>query len=171
MADTNWYVIHTFSGHEGKVKAKIDKKVENKHLEDQIVEVKVPMEDVVEIKDGVKKVVQRKVFPGYVLINMNMNDETWYLIRNTYGVTSFVGPGSKPVPLTEDEVRKLGAKKVETIVPYEVGDMVTLVDGPWQGTVGAIKKVDGNRQTATITREVFGRETSVTVGFSDIRKM
>ena len=108
MAEAHWYVVHTYSGYENKVKANIDKTIENRHLEDQILEVRVPMQDVVELKNGAKKQVQKKMFPGYVLINMVMNDDTWYVVRNTRGVTGFVGPGSKPVPLTEAEMRPLG---------------------------------------------------------------
>ena len=108
MSETNWYVVHTYSGYENKVKANIEKTIENRHLEDQILEVRVPMQDVVEMKDGVSRQVQKKMFPGYVLINMVMNDDTWYVVRNTRGVTGFVGPGSKPVPLTDEEMRPLG---------------------------------------------------------------
>ena len=109
MAEANWYVVHTYSGYENKVKANIEKTIENRHLEDQILEVRVPMEDVVEVRNGVKKQVQRKLFPGYVLLNMVMNDDTWYVVRNTRGVTGFVGPGSKPVPLTEEEMAEIKA--------------------------------------------------------------
>ena len=109
MAEANWYVVHTYSGYENKVKANIDKAIENRHLEDQILEVRVPMEDVVEVRNGVKKQVQRKLFPGYVLLNMVMNDDTWYVVRNTRGVTGFVGPGSKPVPLTEEEMQRISS--------------------------------------------------------------
>ncbi|MCR2023013.1 transcription termination/antitermination protein NusG, partial [Blautia pseudococcoides] len=112
MSETNWYVVHTYSGYENKVKANIDKTIENRHLEDQILEVRVPMEDVEEMKNGQKKLVQKKMFPGYVLINMVMNDDTWYVVRNTRGVTGFVGPGSKPVPLTEEEMDRLGIRNV-----------------------------------------------------------
>ena len=108
MAEANWYVVHTYSGYENKVKANIEKTIENRHLEEQILEVRVPMQDVVEMKNGARKQVQKKLFPGYVLINMVMNDDTWYVVRNTRGVTGFVGPGSKPVPLTEEEMRPLG---------------------------------------------------------------
>ena len=111
MADANWYVVHTYSGYENKVKANIEKTIENRKLQDQILEVSVPLETAFEIKNGVKKQVQRKLFPGYVLIHMEMNDETWYVVRNTRGVTGFVGPGSKPVPLTEAEMRNMGLVK------------------------------------------------------------
>ena len=107
MAEANWYVAHTYSGYENKVKANIEKTIENRHLEDQILEVRVPMQDVTELKNGAQKLVSRKMFPGYVLINMVMNDDTWYVVRNTRGVTGFVGPGSKPVPLTEEEMETI----------------------------------------------------------------
>ena len=121
MADANWYVVHTYSGYENKVKANIEKTIENRHLEDQILEVRVPLQDVVEVKNGVKKTVQKKMFPGYVLLNMVMNDDTWYVVRNTRGVTGFVGPGSKPVPLTETEMFNLGiqAANIEVILLKE----------------------------------------------------
>ena len=110
MSEANWYVVHTYSGYENKVKVDIEKTIENRNLHDQILEVTVPMQDVVEVKNGMRKQVQKKMFPGYVLINMVMNDETWYVVRNTRGVTGFVGPGSKPVPLSEEEMRPLGIR-------------------------------------------------------------
>ena len=113
MSEAKWYVVHTYSGYENKVKANIDKTIENRHLEDQILEVRVPMEEVVELKNGVQKAAQRKMFPGYVMIHMIMNDDTWYVVRNTRGVTGFVGPGSKPVPLEEEEMANLGIKREE----------------------------------------------------------
>ena len=113
MAEANWYVVHTYSGYENKVKANIEKTIENRHLEDQILEVRVPLQDVVEVKNGAKKIVQKKMFPGYVLLNMVMNDDTWYVVRNTRGVTGFVGPGSKPVPLT-DRRRSIWASRQTT---------------------------------------------------------
>ena len=111
MAEAKWYVVHTYSGYENKVKANIDKTIENRHLEDEILEVRVPMQEVVELKNGVQKASQKKMFPGYVLIHMIMNDDTWYVVRNTRGVTGFVGPGSKPVPLTDEEMAPLGIQK------------------------------------------------------------
>ena len=118
MAEANWYVVHTYSGYENKVKANIEKTIENRHLEEEILEVRVPMEDVVEVKNGTKKTVQKKMFPGYVLINMVMNDDTWYVVRNTRGVTGFVGPVSKPVPLTEAEMKPLGIKTENISVDF-----------------------------------------------------
>ena len=125
MAEAHWYVAHTYSGYENKVKANIDKTIENRHLEDQILEVRVPMQDVVELKNGAKKQVQKKMFPGYVLINMIMNDDTWYVVRNTRGVTGFVGPGSKPVPLTEVEMKTLGIQSDNLVVDFEEGAIVS----------------------------------------------
>ena len=129
MAEASWYVVHTYSGYENKVKANIEKTIENRHLEDQILEVRVPMQDVVEMKNGARKQVQKKMFPGYVLINMVMNDDTWYVVRNTRGVTGFVGPGSKPVPLTEAEMRPLGIQSENVVVDFKEGDTVTVTGG------------------------------------------
>ena len=119
-----WYVVHTYSGYENKVKANIEKTIENRHLEDQILEVRVPLQDVVEMKNGTSRQVQKKMFPGYVLLNMVMNDDTWYVVRNTRGVTGFVGPGSKPVPLTEEEMMPLGIQKPDIEVDFAEGDMM-----------------------------------------------
>ena len=136
MAEANWYVVHTYSGYENKVKANIEKTIENRHLEEQILEVRVPLQDVVEMKNGARKQVQKKMFPGYVLINMVMNDDTWYVVRNTRGVTGFVGPGSKPVPLTEEEMRPLGIQSENVVVDFKEGDTVTVTGGVWADTVG-----------------------------------
>ena len=118
MAEAKWYVAHTYSGYENKVKADLEKTIENRHLEDEILEVRVPMQEVVEMKNGAKKTVQKKLFPGYVLVNMIMNDDTWYVVRNTRGVTGFVGPGSKPVPLSEAEMKPLGIKSDNVSIDY-----------------------------------------------------
>lgn len=171
MAEANWYVVHTYSGYENKVKANIEKTIENRKLQDQILEVTVPMQDVIEIKNGARKQVQKKMFPGYVLINMVMNDDTWYVVRNTRGVTGFVGPGSKPVPLSEEEMRPLGIRAGEIVVDFEVGDNVTVMGGVWEGTVGAIKSINEHKQSVTINVDMFGRETPVEIGFDEIRKM
>ena len=171
MSEAKWYVVHTYSGYENKVKANIDKTIENRHLEDQILEVRVPMEDVVELKNGAQKVAQRKLFPGYVLINMVMNDDTWYVVRNTRGVTGFVGPGSKPVPLTEEEMAPLGIQKESVVVNFAEGDAVNVVSGAWADTAGVIQSVNAQKQTVIINVELFGRETPVEIGFADIKKM
>ena len=172
MAEASWYVVHTYSGYENKVKANIDKTIENnKHLAEEILEVRVPMQDVVEIKNGVKKTVQKKMFPGYVLINMVMNDDTWYGVRNTRGVTGFVGPGSKPVPLTEAEMKPLGIRMENVSIDFGEGDSIAVVAGVWKDTVGVVQKLDYGKQTATINVELFGRETPVEISFAEVRKL
>ncbi len=154
-----WYVVHTYSGYENKVKANIEKIAENRGMQDQVIEVRVPMQDAVEIKNGKRKEVQRKVFPGYVLIKMIMNDDTWYIVRNTRGVTSFVGPGSKPVPLTENEIFRLGIESVSESFEYEVGDLVRITDGLFDGTVAKIEETNPSRRSVTVKISAFGRET------------
>ncbi|MBS7339133.1 MAG: transcription termination/antitermination protein NusG [Bacillota bacterium] len=171
MAEANWYVVHTYSGYENKVKANIEKTIENRHLEEEILEVRVPMQDVVELKNGARKTVQKKMFPGYVLINMVMNDDTWYVVRNTRGVTGFVGPGSKPVPLTEAEMKPLGIKTENISVDFAEGDTIAVVAGVWKDTVGVVQRMDFGKQTATINVELFGRETPVEISFAEVRKM
>ena len=156
MSEASWYVVHTYSGYENKVKANIEKTIENRHLEDQILEVRVPMQDVVELKDGASRSVQKKMFPGYVLINMIMNDDTWYVVRNTRGVTGFVGPGSKPVPLTEEEMRPLGIHSESVQIDFAEGDSVVVIGGVWKDTVGV---------------DLFGRETPVEISFTEIKHM
>ncbi len=171
MAEANWYVVHTYSGYENKVKANIEKTIENRHLEDEILEVRVPLQDVVELKNGARKTVQKKMFPGYVLINMVMNDDTWYVVRNTRGVTGFVGPGSKPVPLTEAEMKPLGIKTENISVDFAEGDTIAVVAGVWKDTVGVVQRMDFGKQTATINVELFGRETPVEISFAEVRKL
>ena len=171
MAEANWYVVHTYSGYENKVKANIEKTIENRHLEEEILEVRVPMQDVVELKNGAKKTVQKKMFPGYVLINMVMNDDTWYVVRNTRGVTGFVGPGSKPVPVSEAEMKPLGIKTENISVDFAEGDTIAVVAGVWKDTVGVVQRMDFGKQTATINVELFGRETPVEISFAEVRKM
>ena len=171
MSEAKWYVVHTYSGYENKVKANIEKTIENRKLQDQILEVSVPLEKVVEVKNGVKKQVERKLFPGYVLLNMIMNDDTWYVVRNTRGVTGFVGPGSKPVPLTESEMINMGIAKTEIELDVEVGDNVVVTSGVWENTSGIIKSINEHKQTVTISIDMFGRETPVEIGFTDIKKL
>ena len=178
MSEANWYVVHTYSGYENKVKANIEKTIENRHLENEILEVRVPMQNVQETKNGVTKQTQKKMFPGYVLINMIMNDDTWYVVRNTRGVTGFVGPGSKPVPLTPDEMRPLGigsgkvesAPKQKYLVDFEKDDMVVVVAGAWKDTEGLVTDINAQRQTVTINVDLFGRETPVEISFAAVKK-
>lgn len=171
MAEANWYVVHTYSGYENKVKVDIEKTIENRGLQDQILEVSVPLEEVIELKNGAQKQVERKMFPGYVLIHMIMNDDTWYVVRNTRGVTGFVGPGSKPVPLSEEEMMSLGFKTPDVVVDFAVGDTVVVTAGAWKDTVGVIRTVNESKQSITINVEMFGRETPVELSFSEIKKM
>ena len=166
----SWYVVHTYSGYENKVKANIEKTIENRHLEDEILEVRVPMQDVTEVKNGVRKTSAKKMFPGYVLINMIMNDVTWYVVRNTRGVTGFVGPGSKPVPLTDAEMKPLGIKTENVFINFTEGDTVNVIAGVWKDTVGVVQRMDMGKQTATIMVELFGRETPVEISFDEINK-
>ncbi|MCI8455124.1 MAG: transcription termination/antitermination factor NusG [Lachnospiraceae bacterium] len=171
MSEAQWYVVHTYSGYENKVKVDIEKTIENRGLQEQILEVSVPLEAVIELKNGVQKQVERKMFPGYVLIHMIMNDDTWYVVRNTRGVTGFVGPGSKPVPLTEEEMRNLGFKTAGVVVDFAVGDTVVVMSGAWKDTVGVIKNVNESKQSIIINVEMFGRETPVELSFAEIKKM
>lgn len=169
--EMRWYVVHTYSGYENKVKANIEKIIENRGMQDQILEVSVPLQDVVEIKNGQKKTVQRKVFPGYVLLKMIMNDDTWYVVRNTRGVTGFVGPGSKPVPLTEEEMRPLGIREEKIVVDFAEGDTVIITGGVWKDTIGVVQAMNEGKQSLTINVNLFGRETPVEIGFAEVQKM
>ena len=170
MEEAKWYVVHTFSGYENKVKVDIEKTVENRNLQDQILEVAIPLQEVMENKDGQKKSSMRKIFPAYVLVHMIMNDDTWYVIRNTRGVTGFVGPGSKPVPLTEEEMMPLGIQKPDIEVDFAEGDMVVVTGGAWKDTAGVITGINMQKQTVTINVELFGRETPVEISFTEIKK-
>ena len=172
MAEAKWYVVHTYSGYENKVKANLEKTIANRHLEEEILEVRVPMEEIVEVRNGARKQVQKKMFPGYVLINMVMNDDTWYVVRNTRGVTGFVGPGSKPVPLSAAEMKPLGVDTGEKVViDLEEGDQVVVIGGAWKDTTGLITAINQNKQTVTINVELFGRATPVEISFAEVRKV
>lgn len=166
-----WYVVHTYSGYENKVKANIEKLVENRNMQDRIQEVIVPVQDAVEIKNNQKKVVQRKVLPGYVLLKMIMDDDTWYVVRNTRGVTSFVGPGSKPVALTDAEVKSMGIESYSASFNIAVGDAVLVEDGPMKGSTGIVKEVNLNKRTVVVRLSIFGRETPVELDFSQVQQM
>ena len=171
MSEANWYVVHTYSGYENKVKANIDKTIEYRHLENQILEVRVPLEDVEENKDGKRRIVQKKMFPGYVLIHMVMNDDTWYVVRNTRGVTGFVGPGSKPVALSEAEMERLGIQNVVVQIDFEVGDSVVITSGAWKDTESVIQSINEAKRTVTINVEMMGRETPLEIGFAEVKKL
>lgn len=169
MAAGNWFVVHTYSGYENKVKIDIEKTIENRNLQDQIFEVAVPMQTVTEVKDGRTKQSEKKMFPGYVLVNMIMNDDTWYVIRNTRGVTGFVGPGSKPVPLSEEEIKFLFTEKTTMTIEYKVGDTVVATAGVWKDRTGKIKSIDEKHQKVTINIELFERVTPVELDFTEVK--
>ncbi len=162
MAETaKWYVVHTYSGYENTVKATIEKNVVNRHLEDLIHTVSIPMETVTEITDNGPKTVDRKVFPGYVLVKMVMTDEAWYIVKNVRGVTGFVGSGTKPTPLTDEEVAQLGVEKHEITVSYDVGDNVKIAAGPLEGFIGVVDALDIEKNKVRVIVSMFGRETPV----------
>ncbi len=162
MSETaRWYVVHTYSGYENKVAQNIEKVVENHQLHELIHEVKVPTETVVEIKDNKKREVERKIFPGYVLVKMILTDDSWYVVRNIRGVTGFVGPASKPIPLTEKEVEALGVETRQVTVDYAAGDSVKVVTGPLDGFIGIVDEVDTEKNKVKLTVSMFGRETPV----------
>ena len=169
--EAKWYVVHTYSGYENKVKANIEKIVENRKMQDVILDVVVPMEEQIEIKDGKKKATLKKVFPGYVLVKMIMNDDSWYVVRNTRGVTGFVGPGSKPVPLSDEEVRMMGVEQFETVVDYEVGDSVRVIDGPLENFIGTVEEISLDKKKVRVMGSMFGRETPVELDFVQIVKL
>jgi transcriptional antiterminator NusG len=170
-AEAKWYVVHTYSGYENKVKVDLEKTIaNNKDLAEKIIGVEVPTESVMEVKDGKKKVVDRKMCPGYVIVHMVLDDRTWYIVRNTRGVTGFVGPGSKPAPLDETEKDSLEQERVVK-ADFAVDDTIMVIDGPWKDTVGKVTKIDENKQTATIMVEMFGMETPVEISFSQVKKL
>ena len=175
MEEPKWYVAHTFSGYENKVASNILTVVENRNLHDLIYEVAIPTETVKELKsDGTEKEYQRKLMPGYVFVKMIMTDDSWYVVRNTRGVTGFVGPGSDPVPLSEAEMRNLGIvanSNSEVEIDIEIGDLVEVTSGAWEGRVSTVTAINMNKQTVTIEVDMFGRETSVEIGFLDVKKL
>lgn len=166
-----WYVVHTYSGHENKVKANIEKIVENRNMQDLILDIVVPTEEAVELKNGQRKVKTRKIFPGYVIVKMVMTDESWYLVRNTQGVTGFVGHGSKPIPLTDDEVKKMGIETVRVEIDVEPGDMVRVISGPFDSFIGTVDEINDEKQTIKARISMFGRETSVELEFVQVEKL
>ena len=169
--NAKWYVVHTYSGYENKVKTNLEKIIENRSLENLIIDIKVPTEDVVESKGDEKKVVTRKIFPGYVLIKMVMTDDTWYIIRNTTGVTGFVGPGSKPVPLTEEEVEALGVDFREIFADYSVGDNVRIIEGAFVNQTGTVESIDNQTGKVTVSVVMFGRTTSLELDINHVESL
>ncbi|MGE5328936.1 MAG: transcription termination/antitermination protein NusG [Deltaproteobacteria bacterium] len=169
--NSRWYVVHTYSGYENKVKANLEKIIENRGLQELILDIVVPMEEQIEIKEGRKKVSLRKVFPGYVLIKMIMTDESWYVVRNTRGVTGFVGPGSKPVPLSEEEIKTMGVEEVIPTVDYEVGDNVRVISGPLESFIGVVEEINMEKKKVRVSVSMFGRETPVELELLQIQKL
>ncbi|PHV71357.1 transcription termination/antitermination factor NusG [Sporanaerobium hydrogeniformans] len=168
MEKASWYVVHTFSGYENKVKANIEKAIKNRNMQELIHAVEVPLQQEIEEKNGVKKTVQRKVFPGYVLIKMIMTDDTWYVVRNTRGVTGFVGPDSKPVSLSLDEVKNMGIDTAVLMPNVAVGDAVTLLTGAFEGSEGIVKEVHASKGTVVVSVSGFGREFPVEISMNQI---
>lgn len=169
MQEGSWYVVHTYSGYENKVATNLETIVENRRLHDLIQEIKVPTEIVPEIKDGKQRDVEHKLFPGYVLIKMVMTDDTWYIIRNTRGVTGFVGPSSKPVPLSQEEVDALGVDVKEVVVDYAVGDNVEIIDGPLKGFIAIVEEINTEKHFVKAKVNMFGRETAAELELSQVK--
>ena len=170
-----WYVIHTYSGYENKVKANIEKRVRTMGMQDKIFEVLVPTEEAIEVKDGKRRTVQRKVFPGYVLVEMIMTDDSWYVVRNTPGVTGFVGAGNKPTPLLPSEVeqirRQMGVDEPRPLIRFEVGESVKVADGPFEGFIGQVESIDHQKGKLRVLVSMFGRETPVELDFTQVEKL
>ncbi len=173
MEEAKWYIAHTFSGYENKVASDLRIKVENQNLTDMIQDIRIPTETVVEVKeDGTKKEIERKLFPSYIYIKMVMTDETWYIVRNTRGCAGFVGPEGKPVPLTEDEIKRaLGEDIVEIEVAYTVGDLVNVIDGPLEGFSGTVESIDTANNSVQVIVSMFGRDTSVDFELDQLEKV
>ena len=171
--DARWYVVHTYSGYENKVKEDLEKTIENRHLQDLILDVKYPTEQVTEFKEGSKKpkVVTRKVYPGYVMVKMVMNDNTWYIVRNTRGVTGFVGPGSKPIPLTDEEVTAMGVERMKLKMDIEVGESVRIVTDPFANFIGVVQSVNPETQKVKLLLSLFGKETPIELDFVAVQKL
>ena len=163
-----WYVVHTYSGHENKVKANIEKMVENRGMQDLILEIVVPTEDRVEMKNGQKKIKTKKMFPGYVIIKMIVNNESWYLVRNTQGVTGFVGHGSDPIPLTDEEITRMGIEKVYIDLDVKPGDTVRVISGPFESFMGEVLDINKEKQVLTVKVSMFGRDTPVELEFGQV---
>ncbi|MBS4803819.1 transcription termination/antitermination protein NusG [Clostridium sartagoforme] len=166
-----WYVVHTYSGYENKVKANLEKTIENRNLQSLLQDIQVPMEEVVEEKDGKQKISLKKKFPGYVLVKMLMTDESWYVVRNTRGVTGFVGPASKPVPLTDEEVESMGVQEAPVEIDLEVGESVSVISGPLKGFVAIIQEINLEKRKLKGSIDMFGRETLAELEFTQVEKL
>ncbi len=168
--EPKWYVVHTYSGYENKVKTDLEKTIKNRELEDYFFNIIVPMEEQVEIKDGKRKTNLKKVFPGYVLIKMIVTEESWYIVRNTRGATGFVGSGTDPIPLTDEEIRNMGFENIPVNVDYEVNDTVQVLNGPLEGFVGIVQEINKEKQKVKVLVSMFGRETPVELEFAQVQK-
>ena len=168
MPDAKWYVVHTYSGYENKVAGSIEKAVGNRGLQELIQEVRVPTETVVEIKDDKKREVERKIYPGYVMVKMEMTDDSWYVVRNIRGVTGFVGPGSKPVPLSDEEVAHLGVETRKVVVEFEVGDSVQVTDGYFEGFIGVVNNIDLENELLNVTVSMMGKDVPVELDLKQV---
>ena len=166
-----WYVVHTYSGYENKVKTDLEKTIKNRELEEFFFDIVVPMEEQIEIKEGKTKTNLKKVFPGYVLIKMIVTEETWYIVRNTRGVTGFVGSGTDPIPLTDDEIRNMGFDEAEINVDYELNEQVEVMNGPFEGFVGTVQEISKEKHKVKVLVSMFGRETPVELEFSQVKKV
>lgn len=169
--EAKWYVVHTYSGHENKVKVNLEKLVENRGMQDLVLQVIVPTEDRVEYKDGVRQVKTRKIFPGYVIVKMIVTNESWYLVRNTQGVTGFVGQGSEPIPLTDEEVRRMGIEKTVIVLDIQPGDSVKVISGPFKGFSATVEDVNADKQTLKARVDMFGRSTPVELEYDQVDKL
>ena len=169
--EPKWYVVHTYSGYENKVKTDLEKTIKNRELEDYFFNIVVPLEEQVEIKDGKRKANLKKVFPGYVLIKMIVTEQSWYIVRNTRGVTGFVGSGTDPIPLTDQEIRNMGFDEVPVTVDYDVNDSVQVLNGPLEGFVGVVQEINKQKQKVKVLVSMFGRETPVELEFSQVQKL
>ncbi len=169
--EPRWYVVHTYSGYENKVKTDLEKTVKNRELEEYFFDIVVPMEEQIEIKDGKRKANLKKVFPGYVLVKMIVTEETWYIVRNTRGVTGFVGSGTDPIPLTDDEIRAMGFEESSINVDYDVNDSVQILNGPFKDSIGTVKEINKEKHKVKVLISMFGRETPVELEFSQIQKV
>ena len=169
--EPRWYVVHTYSGYENKVKTDLEKTVKNRELEDFFFDIVVPLEEQIEIKDGKRKTNLKKVFPGYVLIKMIVTEESWYIVRNTRGVTGFVGSGTDPIPLTTEEIRNMGFEVAVVNVDYEVNDSVNVVNGPLTGFVGTVQEINKDKGKVKVLVSMFGRETPVELDFAQVEKI
>ena len=170
-SEPRWYVVHTYSGYENKVKTDLEKTVKNRELEDYFFDIVVPMEEQIEIKDGKRKANLKKVFPGYVLIKMIVTEQTWYIVRNTRGVTGFVGSGTDPIPLTDEEIRAMGFEESSINVDYDINDSVQILNGPFKDSIGTVQKIDKEKHKVKVLVSMFGRETPVELEFSQIQKV